>query len=155
MGNSILWSVPSACAVLLARHGFTRSFAGRFLARFGLASYSFYLLQQPALLMTSPIAHKITTTPLGLLALGSTGCLVLVGIGAWLMYRYVEVPSIRIGARIVAAQQARTGPGQAQRPGYAGDPARPVKEPVSRGAGPGLDGEVRSIGDQTPPIQTV
>ena len=74
-GNSIMWSVPSVCAVLLAAHRFQHQLIGLPLERLGLISYSFYLLQQPVLLMTSDAARSISTSPAVLLFLGSHGLL--------------------------------------------------------------------------------
>jgi peptidoglycan/LPS O-acetylase OafA/YrhL len=73
----------------------------------GVWSYSFYLLQQPVLLMTAPLAHRVTDSPMLLLFLGSTVCLALVVLGSWIMHRLVERPSIDLGARLVAARRAR------------------------------------------------
>ena len=99
-GRSILWAVPSVCAVLLASGRFRHGVLGIPLERLGLISYSFYLLQQPVLLLTSPAAHRVTDDPWALLLLGSTVCLALVVALSWVMHLLVEAPSIRWGARL-------------------------------------------------------
>jgi peptidoglycan/LPS O-acetylase OafA/YrhL len=106
-GTTMLWTVPSVCIVLLGSTGFTHQAHGRALVQLGVWSYSFYLLQQPVLLMTAPLAHRVTDSPMLLLFLGSTVCLALVVLGSWIMHRLVERPSIDLGARLVAARRAR------------------------------------------------
>ena len=60
-GNALVWCVPAVCAVLLAAHRFQHPLVGIPLERLGLISYSFYLLQQPVILMTA--TPPPTTSP--------------------------------------------------------------------------------------------
>jgi peptidoglycan/LPS O-acetylase OafA/YrhL len=106
-GTTMLWTVPSLCIVLLGSTGFSQRAHGRALVRIGVWSYSFYLLQQPVLLMTSPVAHRVTNSPTLLLVLGSTCCLTVVVAGSWLMHRLIERPSIQFGARLVVTRRER------------------------------------------------
>lgn len=99
VGSSIIWTVPAVSAVLLGYDGFPGR-AGRALTGLGIVSYSFYLLQQPILLLTEPVAHQLTERPLLLLALGTTGCLALTVVASWGMYRLVEAPSLALGVRL-------------------------------------------------------
>ena len=77
------------------------------LERLGLISYSFYLLQQPILLLTADVAHALTTSPVFLLLIGCTACFALTVVLSWAMYVAVEEPSIRWGARLTRRAPAR------------------------------------------------
>lgn len=106
-GEAIVWSVPSVCGVLLAAHRFRHQLIGLPLERLGLISYSFYLLQQPILLLTADVAHALTSSPVFLLLIGCTACFALTVVLSWAMYVAVEEPSIRWGARLTRRAPAR------------------------------------------------
>ena len=108
-GEAIFWSIPSVCGVLLAAHRFQDQLIGLPLERLGLISYSFYLLQQPVLLLTADVAHALTSSPVFLLLIGCTACFALTVVLSRAMYVAVEEPSIRWGARLTRRTPARPG----------------------------------------------
>jgi peptidoglycan/LPS O-acetylase OafA/YrhL len=106
-GRSILWAIPAVCALLLAAHRLQQQVIGLPLERLGLVSYSFYLLQQPILLLTAPAAHQLSNSPVVLLLLGCTVCLALTIALSWVMYATVEAPSMRWGGKLTKRKTAQ------------------------------------------------
>lgn len=66
---------------------------------FGERAYSFYLLHQPIVLMWGPLMARLPGWELQLLV-GSAAALSLTTVGALVMYRWVELPTHRLGRRL-------------------------------------------------------
>ncbi|WP_289019470.1 acyltransferase [uncultured Ornithinimicrobium sp.] len=67
--------------------------------RFGERAYSFYLLHQPIVLLLAPLAGRLDGW-VTQLVIGSIGAFTLTSIAAALMYRWVELPTHRLGRRL-------------------------------------------------------
>lgn len=67
--------------------------------RFGERAYSFYLLHQPIVLLLSPLASRLDGW-VTQLVVGSIVAFALASLAALLMYRWVELPTHRLGRRL-------------------------------------------------------
>ncbi len=73
---------------------------GRTIQKLGVISFSFYLIHQPALLLMSPLVHRLHVGPVMELLLGMTVGVAVITMGAWVYFRCVEKPFlIRGGMR--------------------------------------------------------
>lgn len=99
VGQSVVWAVPAAIAVLLTAGSLGPRLARTPFERWGRASFSFYLLHQPVLLVAaSALRPRIASDALALVV-GLVVGLTLTGLSAWGLYRAVEAPSHRYGRR--------------------------------------------------------
>lgn len=100
IGANVLWAIPSAATVLLIASHVGPALARTPLERFGKASYSFYLIHQPVLLVA---AHLVLTWwALGAwaaLGVAMTVVLLITAGLAFLLYRGVERPCHEFGRR--------------------------------------------------------
>jgi peptidoglycan/LPS O-acetylase OafA/YrhL len=102
--SPLIWTVPCAATLFLLLGSQSRVL--RPLERFGIVTYSFYLLHQPILLVSSPLVMSISQNPYVLLLLGCSIGLGLTMAFAYPLYYLIERPSQAFGRRWrVTAQQ--------------------------------------------------
>lgn len=96
-GRVIAWTIPCASLVLLVAGTHGHPLARTPLERGGLASYSFYIVHQPMVLLLGPLIRPhVATDPLALVV----GILVvpsLMTAVAWVLYVVVERPAHQYG----------------------------------------------------------
>ncbi|WP_435199841.1 acyltransferase family protein [Janibacter sp. GS2] len=98
-GRAVVWALPCAALILLV----SGSAGGRLsitpLERWGLASYSFYLLHQPIVLIVGHLLRPQVPHDVAALLVGTAIALPTTALAAWLLYVVVERPSHRYGKR--------------------------------------------------------
>lgn len=113
-GRVVVWSIPCAAAILLVAGPGGARLASTPLERWGLASYSFYLLHQPIVLVAGHVLRPHLTHDVAALLVGTVVALPLTALAAWLLYVGVERPSHRFGRRRFAI--VAPGPDPARSP---------------------------------------
>lgn len=106
----VLWSVPCGSLVLLLIGRRPSRWETGPLASFGAISFSFYLLHQPLLLLTSAAARGATSTPIALLLLGVTGGFLIVLIPSIVFHLGVERPCHQMGRRLFPTRRVEPAP---------------------------------------------
>ncbi len=99
VGRLSVWGLALAALVLLVAEYEPRGLL-RPVGVFGVFSYSFYLLHQPALLLSSRAARGVGQNPYLLIALASTVGFGVVATVSYVFYRVIELPSHRYGRRL-------------------------------------------------------
>ncbi|QDO87420.1 acyltransferase [Ornithinimicrobium ciconiae] len=102
----IAWGALGACLVLLMCGLRVGGKAIEVSEEFGERAYSFYLLHQPALLVVGPLVALLPGWPAQLL-IGGTATFLLITAMAAVMYRYVELPTHRLGRRMFPGPSVR------------------------------------------------
>ncbi|QNF93451.1 acyltransferase [Janibacter sp. YB324] len=98
-GRVLAWSLPCAALILLVAGPAGQGLASTPLERWGLGSYSFYIVHQPVILLMSPLVRDhIASDALALFA-GLVVALPATAGTAWLLYVLVERPSHQYGRR--------------------------------------------------------
>ena len=97
-GRVLVWAVPCATVTLLVAGTHGRRLARTPLERWGLGSYSFYIVHQPMILVLGPLSGRIDSDVVRLL-FGLLLALPATAAVAWGLYVLVERPSHRYGRR--------------------------------------------------------
>jgi exopolysaccharide production protein ExoZ len=100
VASLVVWTIPCSSAVLLMAGSRDDRPAVAWLAWVGTLSYSFYLVHQPLLLMSSAIANDVAPDGLARLVMGMTVGTVCVLTAAFLLNRFVEKPSQSFARRL-------------------------------------------------------
>lgn len=90
--------MPCATVTLLVAGTLGRRLARTPLERWGLGSYSFYLVHQPMILALGPLGERVDSDVVAL-ALGLLVALPLTAAVAWVVYVLVERPAHQYGRR--------------------------------------------------------
>lgn len=98
-GRVLAWTIPSAALVLLVASTHGHALASTPLERWGLASYSFYVVHQPMILILGPLIRPHVTSDLLALGVGLLVVLPLTAVAAWVLYVLVERPAHEYGRR--------------------------------------------------------
>ena len=100
VGQSAVWAIPCAAAVLLFTGPVGDWFARTPLDSFGTRSYSFYLLHQPVIQVAAPVVALLPDAwPVYWIVGGGLVLLVTVVL-AQALYQWVELPSHRLSRRV-------------------------------------------------------
>ncbi|MGE9808306.1 acyltransferase family protein [Janibacter sp. G1551] len=126
LGRAVIWSLPSAAAILLVAASVGPSLAATPFERWGLASYSFYLVHQPVLLVVGHVLRPSLENDWVALVAGMTVGLAVTCLVAFALYLVVERPSHHYG-------RAHFPVFDAERPADAATSPRPM--PPSRPVG--------------------
>ena len=97
-GRVVVWTVPCASLVLVVASAHGRRLAGTPLERWGLGSYSFYVVHQPMILLMGPLSERVDSDVVVLL-LGLLVALPVTAAVAWAVYVLVERPAHQFGRR--------------------------------------------------------
>lgn len=97
-GRVLVWAVPCATVTLLVAGTHGRRLARTPLERWGLGSYSFYIVHQPMILALGPLGERVDSDVVAL-ALGLLVALPLTAAVAWVVYVLVERPAHQYGRR--------------------------------------------------------
>ena len=98
-GRVVAWTVPCVAVVLLVSTVHGPQLARTPLERWGLASYSFYVIHQPMLFFLGRVVRPhVDSDPMALL-IGLVAALPITAAAAWLLYITVERPAHEYGRR--------------------------------------------------------
>lgn len=98
-GIALVWALPSAGLILLACGSLGERLAATPLERWGLASYSFYLLHQPIILVIGHVVRPHVVDDRVALGVGLALALPATALAAWVLHVCVERPSHLFGRR--------------------------------------------------------
>lgn len=113
--TGVTWAAAGSSAVLLLAGPFGRALGGTVLDRFGVRSFSFYLLHQPVLLVGAPVVALLPGGTPVQLVLGGLASFAVTVLLAELLYRGVELPSHHAGRRRFPVTVARPARAEAPR----------------------------------------
>lgn len=111
-GRAVVWALPCAGLILLVSGRLGDRLAATPLERWGLASYSFYLLHQPIVLIVMHLLRPHVAHDVAALLLGTAIALPSTMLAAWLLYTVVERPSHRYGRQRFPIFSARPVAGE-------------------------------------------
>ncbi|WP_306512330.1 acyltransferase family protein [Janibacter hoylei] len=98
-GRIVAWTIPCVGLVLLAAGPLGPSLSRTPFERWGLASYSFYVIHQPVLLLLAHFVRPHVASDVLAFVVGLVVALPVTALAAWVLYVLVERPSHEFGRR--------------------------------------------------------